>query len=58
MTDEKLTCTSCKKRITNETGRVIFPCPKCGEENIVRCAQCRKLAVEFKCKKCGFIGPN
>jgi Zn-ribbon RNA-binding protein len=58
MTEEKLVCSSCKQRITNDSGRVIMACPKCGEETIIRCSRCRKLAVKYKCSKCGFEGPN
>lgn len=55
---EEIQCISCKKRITNDAGAVNFPCPNCGEEEIIRCSGCRKLAVRYKCTKCEFEGPN
>ena len=58
MTEEKLVCGSCNKRLSNDSGRAMFQCPKCGDETIIRCSECRKLAVKYKCTKCGFIGPN
>jgi len=55
---EELTCSSCKKRITNEQGGVaVFPCPKCIEHKIVRCKHCRETAAKYSCS-CGFTGPN
>lgn len=50
-------CVSCGKRVENEDFWVKFPCPNCAEEEVVRCEKCRRLAVEYKCSKCGFIGP-
>ncbi|MBS3136160.1 RNA-binding protein [Candidatus Woesearchaeota archaeon] len=57
MTAQKLVCSSMKVTITNDVGRVIMPCPGCGE-TIVRSARARKLAIKYKCEKCGFTGPN
>jgi len=54
---EKLLCTSCGTDITNVKGSVVFKCPSCGEETIVRCGKCRQLSVKYVCKKCGFEGP-
>lgn len=54
----KDTCTSTKRRITNEEGSVKFLCPKCGQTTIVRSALARRLAARYKCEKCGFSGPN
>ena len=51
-------CSSCKKQITNIVGTADFMCPKCGKEKIVRCKECRKIAAKYKCKECGFVGPN
>ena len=51
-------CNSCKSRVLNIEGSTIFKCPKCGEEEIVRCAYCRKIAAKYICSKCGFSGPN
>jgi hypothetical protein len=58
MSEEKLVCGSTKQRITNDSGRVIFACPKCGEDTIIRSSKARKLAMKYKCTKCGFEGPN
>jgi len=55
---EPLICSSCKKRITNESGSVRFKCPKCGKAEIVRCKHCRETVVKYKCPECGFVGPN
>jgi len=56
-TKEKLRCISCKNEITNTDGSVEFPCPKCGETNIVRCGKCRTTCAPYKCLKCEFEGP-
>ena len=58
MEESKKTCTSCKKRITNDTGVVKFQCPNCGKYEIVRCQSCRKNASKYKCTGCDFVGPN
>ena len=59
MEEKQLTCTSCKKRVTNEQGGVaVFPCPKCTKHTIVRCKHCRETATKYKCAECGFSGPN
>ena len=49
-------CNSCDKNITNIKGSTRFKCPDCGKEEIIRCFDCRRLAVKYKCKKCGFEG--
>ena len=54
---EPLFCISTKERITNDIGRVIFPCPKC-DSRIVRSSKARKIAIRYKCPSCGFEGPN
>lgn len=56
--EKKLTCSSCKKDITNDIGSSKFNCPQCGKTEIVRCAQCRKIAAKYTCAECGFVGPN
>ncbi|MDO8481322.1 MAG: zinc finger domain-containing protein [Nanoarchaeota archaeon] len=56
--EEHLVCNSTGERITNDTGRAIFPCPKCGKQQIVRSSRARKLAIPYTCPGCGFIGPN
>jgi len=58
MTQNKLFCSSCKKRITNDAGTAKFKCPNCGKSEIVRCKQCRAIVVKYKCPECGFEGPN
>ena len=56
--EEKLKCSSCKRRITNNPGVVNFKCPGCGKTNIVRCKSCRQNVAKYKCSECGFQGPN
>ncbi|MDP7141339.1 MAG: zinc finger domain-containing protein [Candidatus Woesearchaeota archaeon] len=58
MTDEKLICTSCKKRVTNQPGTAKFNCPSCGKTEIVRCKHCREIAAKYTCHSCDFTGPN
>ncbi len=50
-------CISCGREISTIENSVVFPCPKCGEYEIVRCGKCRKIAAKYKCPKCGFEGP-
>jgi predicted RNA-binding Zn-ribbon protein involved in translation (DUF1610 family) len=50
-------CISCKKDVSTIENPVIFGCPQCGKSEILRCGNCRKLAVEYKCPECGFEGP-
>ncbi len=50
-------CNSTKKRIDNDTGAVCFPCPGCGESEIVRSSEARANALKYTCA-CGFVGPN
>lgn len=58
MTEKKLDCVSCKKRITNDIGNVKFKCPKCKKGDIVRCRSCREIVAKYTCPECGFTGPN
>ncbi|MDD5178347.1 MAG: zinc finger domain-containing protein [Candidatus Nanoarchaeia archaeon] len=53
-----LKCISCNKEITNDGGSTKFMCPNCHETEIIRCSSCRKTAARYKCKNCGFEGPN
>ncbi len=46
-------CNSCSYEGENVT---IFACPKC-KERIIRCSKCKTLSREYKCIKCGFLGP-
>ena len=55
---EEIYCSSCKKRIANDTGTVTFMCPKCGKAEIIRCKHCREVAAKYECPECGFKGPN
>ncbi len=57
MSKNKLICTSCGVSISNIEGSTKFMCPSCGKKLIVRCGECRKLGVRYKCSECGFIGP-
>jgi len=50
-------CSSCNRPITPWERGVAFRCPNCGEVIIWRCSKCRKMSVEYKCPKCGFVGP-
>ena len=54
--DEEYRCNSCGVRLTMKHSTV-FPCPKCGEKKIGRCAQCRDQSVAYACDACGFKGP-
>ena len=56
MEDRK--CVSCKKKVENSKGSVSFDCPSCGQVKIIRCVNCRKKAVKYKCANCEFEGPN
>ena len=44
--------------VANDDGSVQFPCPKCGETNIVRSMHSRQIVVQYTCDECGFVGPN
>jgi len=55
---EEKKCISCKKKIDNSKGSVVFKCPGCSEYEIVRCAGCRKVSAKYKCPSCEFEGPN
>ena len=55
---ENKECISCKKKVVNDAGSVEFPCPKCTSFKLVRCSNCRKNAIKYKCPSCEFEGPN
>lgn len=55
---ENKKCNSCKKKIDNDKRSAMFNCPNCGKYEIVRCGECRKNAVKYKCAGCHFEGPN
>lgn len=44
-------------KLTNDLGGVTFMCPSCGDAEISRSKKARELGKEYKCPKCGFIGP-
>lgn len=44
--------------IANDDGSVMFPCPKCGETQIVRSKHSRQIVTKYVCNECGFEGPN
>ena len=50
-------CTACGKLIAPFETSVHFICPSCGNVTIWRCQRCQSFAREFKCPKCGFVGP-
>ncbi|MCD4740518.1 zinc finger domain-containing protein [archaeon] len=47
-------CISCKKEVTDDY--VKFNCPNCKKE-LVRCHNCRKNVIKYKCPECEFTGP-
>ena len=49
-------CISCNLGVQH--GATIFMCPNCGEREIIRCKECKKLGVKYTCLSCGFGGPN
>lgn len=53
----ELFCTTCKAAVPKGTGYSRFPCPSCGETEVVRCDRCKALVNRYKCAKCGFEGP-
>lgn len=58
MVKKEWICSSCKTKLSNIRGSVIFKCPNCGGEEIIRCLHCREIAARYTCSKCGFSGPN
>lgn len=50
--------TATNEALTNERGSVAFKCPSCGKATINRIFKSRVLATKYKCKECGFEGPN
>lgn len=44
--------------VANDDGSVMFPCPQCGEEAVVRSKHSRQIVTKYVCSKCGFEGPN
>ncbi|MFQ6051166.1 MAG: zinc finger domain-containing protein [Candidatus Hydrothermarchaeota archaeon] len=50
-------CTTCGEYLLPHESYTIFPCPNCGEVEIKRCHNCRRLSNVYKCSNCGFEGP-
>ncbi len=50
-------CISCGKDVSKGINFSKFKCPKCLEAEIVRCDRCKLLVNQYKCPKCGFVGP-
>ncbi len=44
-------------KLVNDSANIKFKCPNCGESEISRSRKARSLAKEYKCPKCGFVGP-
>ena len=57
MADEALRCISCGKRVEAESQWVRFPCPQCGEAEILRCEKCKRQVNPYRCPACKFEGP-
>lgn len=57
MTDRILSTTS-KENIANDKGAIVFACPQCNFDSIVRSSTERKNVTQYTCPKCGFTGPN
>ncbi|HLC51287.1 MAG TPA: zinc finger domain-containing protein [archaeon] len=49
-------CSTCNVQLVGQEEFVRFQCPACSENEIIRCARCRKQSNAYKCK-CGFEGP-
>lgn len=56
MAKEKI-CISCGKRVINDHKSTAFPCPSCIRAQIIRCGDCRKKGISYKCSECNFEGP-
>ena len=51
-------CASTGVGITNDKGSVIFDCPGCKKQRIVRSYNARQTSAQYICAECGFVGPN
>ena len=58
MAEKELICNSCKTKISNVKGSVIFKCPSCLDNNIIRCLHCRQISAKYECSNCKYSGPN
>ncbi|UCG36922.1 MAG: DUF1610 domain-containing protein [Candidatus Bathyarchaeota archaeon] len=50
-------CTSCNRTIAIGAKATRFNCPSCGDITVWRCQKCRRFGRQYKCPKCGFMGP-
>lgn len=50
-------CSSCGKGVEAEKFWVNFPCPKCRQGTIIRCAKCKTTENAYTCSACSFKGP-
>lgn len=54
----RILSTTSKDNIANDVGAVMFACPACGYDKIIRSSGERKNVTNYVCPKCGFTGPN
>ena len=52
-----MNCNSCHKNLISENMFTTFECPKCLDDIIYRCKECRRKNNLYNCKKCKFEGP-
>ena len=55
---QRILSTTSKENIANDVGAIMFACPQCGYEHIIRSSRERKNVTPYTCPKCGFAGPN
>ncbi|MBI3412631.1 MAG: RNA-binding protein [Candidatus Aenigmarchaeota archaeon] len=55
--DSKKLCTTCGSSVVYAGTFVEFLCPNCNQDLIRRCEKCKNLSNNYKCSKCGFMGP-
>ena len=58
MAEKRYMSNSSGTNITNDKGSVIFDCPKCGKQKIIRSFNDRQISSKYTCAECGFMGPN
>jgi len=51
-------CISTGVDVTNNNGSVIFNCPQCHKQKIIRSYNARQISSKYKCPECEFEGPN
>ncbi len=52
-----LICSCCNRPVGSGEIATRFPCPNCGQFEIVRCQTCKKISNTYRCPRCGFEGP-